>query len=62
MSFISDDTGEDAVLGLPETGLAIIPGYVTNLVLFLLLIVQNFILFDGNAHTRVSLTIGRTLL
>lgn len=29
---ISDYSGEDAVLGLPETGLAIIPGYVLNFV------------------------------
>lgn len=24
-------SGEDAILGLPETGLAIIPGYVLNI-------------------------------
>lgn len=26
-----NDLGEDAVLSMPETGLAIIPGYVSNL-------------------------------
>lgn len=58
----SDDSGEDALLGLPETGLAIIPGYVLNLIfMFSVSYLELWILcilFDGKGVQPLSFSLS----
>lgn len=46
---VGHDPGEDAKLSLPETGLAIIPGYVVNSFLYM---IAHLRLVEGSLHAN----------
>jgi enoyl-CoA hydratase/carnithine racemase len=48
MTAFTSFAGENAKLGLPETGLAIIPGYATNLVIY------KYTVLEMSTHTETK--------